>query len=82
MEILKKSLKTAEMQYPEIMTVEQVAEYLGCSERHCHTLVKSGVEIYDDTALNQCVRCWPNWKSLTSIRQMMPVNDASGLVDR
>ena len=43
MEILKKSLKTAEMQYPEIMTVEQVAEYLGCSERHCHTLVKSGV---------------------------------------
>ena len=43
MEIVKKSVKTAEMQYPEVMSVEQVAEYLGCSERHCHTLVKSGV---------------------------------------
>ena len=43
MEILKKPVKTSETQYPEIMTIGQVAQYLGCAERHCHTLVKNGV---------------------------------------
>ncbi len=42
MEILKKPVKTSETQYPEIMTIGQVAQYLGCSERHCHTLAKNG----------------------------------------
>jgi excisionase family DNA binding protein len=43
MEILKKQPETPEQNYPEVMTIAQVARYLGCSERHCHTLVKNGI---------------------------------------
>ena len=43
MEILKKTADTCGQSYPEIMTIAQVAEYLGCSERHCYALMKQGV---------------------------------------
>lgn len=43
MEILKQTTETCGRNYPEIMTIAQVAEYLGCSERHCYTLMKDGV---------------------------------------
>lgn len=42
MEIIKKPAETIEQNYPEIMTIAQVSQYLGCSERNCHTLVKNG----------------------------------------
>ena len=42
MQILKKPEENIEKTYPEIMTITQVAQYLGCSERNCHTLVKNG----------------------------------------